>query len=62
LRKLSPALRELSNRLEREINPNIYSPSSFTEKLKAGDDYISNVTNGKKLWIIGDDNELTAMA
>ncbi len=62
LRKLSPSLRELANRLEREINPNVFSPASYAAKLKSGDAYIRNVTNGNKLWIIGSEDELAAMA
>ncbi|MCC5789797.1 MAG: nucleotidyltransferase domain-containing protein [Opitutales bacterium] len=62
LRKLSPALRDLANQMEREINPNIYSRASFVAKLESGDAYICNVTNGKKLWIIGTEDELATMA
>ncbi len=62
LRALSPALRELSNRLEREINPTVFSPDSYKQKLASNDAYICSVTNGNKLWIIGSDDELATMA
>lgn len=61
-RRLSPALRDLANGLEREINPTVFARRSYAMKLRSGDSYIRNVTNGKKLWIIGSENELAAMA
>lgn len=62
LRKLSPRLRQVADIMNREINPSVMSAVSYREKLKSGDAYIRNVTKGKKLWIIGSDNELKAMA
>jgi len=62
LRKLSPRLREVAETMHREINPSVMSAASYQEKLKSGDAYIRNVTKGNKLWIVGSDDELTAMA
>ncbi|NBB81116.1 MAG: toxin-antitoxin system toxin subunit [Verrucomicrobia bacterium] len=62
LRKLSPRLRPIADTMNREINPSVMSAASYTEKLKSGDAYIRNVTSGNKLWIVGSDDELTAMA
>jgi len=62
LRQLAPRLSTVANAMEREINPNVISVNSYTQKLRANDAYINNVTNGEKLWIIGNDDELRAMA
>lgn len=62
LRKLSPRLRAVAETMNREINPSVMSIDSYQEKLNSGDAYIRNVTREPKLWIVGSDNELAAMA
>ena len=49
-------------REQREINPSTMSGESFRKKLHAGDAYITSVMSGRKLWIVGSDDELAAMA
>ena len=61
-RRLSPALGDLTDRLGREINPTVFARSSYALKFESGDSYIRSVTSGKKLWIIGSEDELAAMA
>jgi predicted nucleotidyltransferase len=58
LRSLAPKLRPLTSRLGREINPHILSRETFTAKARAGNAFISNVLAARKLWIIGDTDEL----
>lgn len=62
LRKLSPLLSGIAETVHREINPSVMSDASYLEKLNSGDAYIHNVTKGNKLWIVGSDDELAAMA
>lgn len=62
LRQLAPRLRPLAEMLDREINPSAISPQSYTERLRAGDAYITDVTAKPKLWIIGSDDELAKLA
>jgi len=62
LRSLASRLREVADQLNREINPTVFSIASYGEKLTEGDAYICNVTKSKKLWIIGNEDELAAMA
>jgi len=62
LRQLAPSLHEIAGTMHREINPSVMSATSYQEKLKSGNAYIRNVTKGKKLWIVGSDDELAAMA
>lgn len=62
LRSLASPLRRVANTMNREINPTVISVKSYKNRKRAGDAYIENVTNGKKLWIIGNDNELERLA
>jgi len=62
LRKLSPRLSGIAETMHREINPSVMSVASYQEKLSSGDAYIRNVTKGNKLWIVGSEDELAAMA
>ncbi|MCC5835792.1 MAG: nucleotidyltransferase domain-containing protein [Opitutales bacterium] len=62
LRHLAPKLRQIADRMNREINPSVMSAASYLDKLGSGDAYIRNVTKGNKLWIVGSDDELAAMA
>lgn len=62
LRKLSPRLPQVAHTMNREINPSVMSTTAYQEKLRSGDAYIRNVTKGNKLWIVGSDDELAAMA
>ncbi len=62
LRQLTPRLRPLSETLGREINPGTISRQSYTEKLRAQDAYITDVTAKPKLWIIGNDDEFAKLA
>lgn len=58
LRKIAPRLRRVADVIGREINPHVIAEESYRKKLARQDSYIFNVTNGEKIWIIGDDNEL----
>jgi hypothetical protein len=62
LRQLSPRLRAVAETMHREINPSVMSATSYRDKLNSEDAYIRNVTKGNKLWIVGSDDELAAMA
>lgn len=54
---LSPAQETIS----REINPTVYPPSEFRKKLLAGHHFLQTVMSGSKLFIKGDQRELTRM-
>ena len=58
LRTLAPRLHPVASRLGREINPHILSRETLAAKARAGDAFITNVLAAKKLWIIGDTDEL----
>jgi predicted nucleotidyltransferase len=62
LRKLSSPLREASEKINREINPTVYTANHFKERFKKGDAFLTQVFESEKLWISGNSNEFEAMA
>ena len=48
----------LEKTLKREINYSIYSKSDFKKKKSQKDPFISDVIKNKKLFLVGDENEL----
>jgi predicted nucleotidyltransferase len=48
--------------LGREINPTVYTKAEFQEKLRRGNHFLTRVLEGEKLFVIGDERELAAMA
>lgn len=47
--------------LGRMVNPTVYSVQEFTAKLEAGNHFLNSVVNGKKVFLIGSQNELGKM-
>ena len=62
LRKLSSPLRKASEKINREINPTVYTANHLAERLKNGDAFLTQVFESEKLWISGNSNEFEAMA
>lgn len=61
LKKLSTLLATISKQLQREINPVIYSKTEFIKKVTIKEHFITSVMRSKKLWLVGDANELEKM-
>jgi predicted nucleotidyltransferase len=59
LRTLSSRFKSLTEQLEREINPHIYSLKTWREKSKKKDHFIRSVMNEEKAFLIGDENVLS---
>lgn len=57
LTELVALLSPIQERLQREINPRLYSPKEFAAKLKARDRFLSSVVRGPKLMILGQFDE-----
>ena len=62
LRKLSSPVRKASEKINREINPSVFTASHFEERLNNGDAFLTQVFESEKLWISGNRNEFEAMA
>ena len=54
------ALEPLNARLGRTINPTLYSQSELSKRIKDGNGFVSRVLEQPKIWIIGDENDLSA--
>jgi uncharacterized protein len=56
------AITPAQERLGREINPTVYPVAEFQSKLKAKNHFLKSVLRQKKLFVLGDENELTGLA
>jgi len=53
-----PALEDVSAKLQRSIQPTIYSHAELTKRLHSDNSFIRRVLEQPKVWIIGQENEL----
>lgn len=56
--KLAPA----QNTLGREINPVVFNPNEFQDKLKKGHHFLNSVLKSDFIYLIGDESELKRLA
>jgi predicted nucleotidyltransferase len=56
--ELAVALRDARERLGREINPTVYTPTEFDKKRKAKDHFLTAVLDKPKLFVLGSRDEL----
>jgi len=56
--KLITKINKLEKNLEREINYNIYSKKDFLQKKNDQDPFIEDLLENKKIFLIGDSNDL----
>ena len=62
LRDVIPALQPAQERLAREINPTIYSPAEFRDRLHQGEHFISRILDRPKIMLVGSEDELRELA
>jgi len=60
LADIAPALRQAERRLNRPVNPAVYSREEFATKFASGHAFLHTVLDGAKLFILGDPHELAA--
>lgn len=60
--ELSSLLWNVKKEYSREINYVVYSPKEFMQKVLKKEHFISSVLSGKKIFIIGDEDELGRLA
>ena len=56
------ALRPAQDQLRREVNPSVFSSAEFRERIASKDHFITSVLREPKVILIGDENELGAVA
>jgi len=61
LRELTPGLKKAEHELGRQINAVIYSPHEWRERCRARDSFAMNVLDDRKVFILGDRDELRAV-
>lgn len=61
LRQLGKLLSGISGKIGREINPHVLTAEEFIRRKKARDHFLTTVMRAKKLFVIGNDNELESM-
>lgn len=54
------ALEEVSGRLGRKVAPTIYSPGELADRVERDSAFVTRVFQQPKIWLIGDDSDLTA--
>ena len=61
LRRISNLLAGTSDKIGREINPHVMNIEAFQKRIDANDHFISSVMESRKLFIVGEENDLKAM-
>jgi predicted nucleotidyltransferase len=61
-RVLATALADVSRDLGRELNPVIFSPREFSRRLRSGDHFVTATLAEPRIWIIGDEQTVAALA
>lgn len=62
LEEVVEALLPVQEQLGREVNPTVYPPSEFCERLLQGNPFLKAVTEGPKVFLIGNLDELERLA
>lgn len=57
LAALSPALRKAEQKINRAVNPTIYTREEFGSKVKSNHHFLTTVLHSKKLFVLGDPGE-----
>jgi predicted nucleotidyltransferase len=61
LAELSPPLRELGRKFNREINATCYRVEEFQKKLETQSHFLTNVIGNEKIYLIGGEDELESI-
>jgi hypothetical protein len=54
------ALEIASAILRRQVNPTVYTRAEWAKRIKENNAFVKRVRAGPKVWLIGDERELTA--
>ena len=60
-RRLSELLAGVSGRIGREVNPHAMSETEFRHRLNRNDHLVSRVMAAPKLFVVGNEDDLTTM-
>jgi DNA-binding transcriptional ArsR family regulator len=62
LRKLASLLAGAAEAVGREINPHVMTRKEYRQRQRAADHFVTQVLHGSKLYVIGKEDDLNAMA
>jgi predicted nucleotidyltransferase len=62
LAQVSRELRQVEEKLGREVNATVYSPAEFHSKAKDGHHFLNSILRGEKIYLIGDKDDLGRLA
>ena len=62
LKALAPGLREAEQRLRRPVNASVYGEAEFSRKLDSGNQFLRNVLDKEKLFVVGTQGDLERLA
>lgn len=57
-REVVSCLTDIENKLGREINPTVYPPEEYKNKLREKNHFLTSTLREKKIFVIGDEDEL----
>lgn len=60
--EVSSAVSQAEKLIRREINPVVYSPVEFGQKVKEESHFVKSVLEGEKIFLLGDNNEFGRLA
>lgn len=60
--EIASAIRPLQHQIAQEINPIVYARGEFGDRIASGQHFIATVMRHPKLFLIGAEHELAAMA
>jgi predicted nucleotidyltransferase len=61
-REVATALADVARSSGRELNPVIIASADFTARWREGDHFIASVLAGPRIWLVGDEASLAALA
>lgn len=61
-REVAAVLARAAGALGRELNPVIVAPADFAARRRDGEHFITSVLEGPRMWLIGDEASLAALA
>lgn len=59
---ISAAVSPAEKLIQREINPVVYPPAEFKQKVKEDHHFVKTVLEGEKIFLVGDEDELRKLA
>lgn len=58
IKEISGLLGPIARKIQRELNPVVYTPAEFQKKVEEGHHFVNHLLNEKKIFVIGGKNEL----